>query len=357
MLLVFAFLFILVPANLCQLGPALEVKKETAGRGIVITTGTGSLQLLLDLLSKNLAQFNTPLVEGVNVPDCSFGEGNVFVVGNQSTQSRGCDLLGQNRGRRSVSKEGLVRHQVVWCTFGLDLLRSLADHQSLGLGKEVGSKHALVLTALNRIMRLHCHNEVGRDKLGALVEQLEETVLGIGGRLAKQDGAGGVLDVFSRASDRLAIALHGKLLQIGRESVQVLVEGSHQMSLGTEEVTVPDTQQATQDRDVLLQGSFAEVLVHSVSTGQELVEVVETDVDSDRETNGTPHGVTATNPGLEAKHVLLANAKLGDLSGVGREGDEMLSDMGLIPGLGQEPGLRRVCIGRGFGGGERLGGN
>lgn len=321
----------------------------------MVRAGIRGLQLLLDLLGKHLAQLHTPLVEGVDVPDGTLGEGEVLVVGNQSSQSGGGDLLGQDGGRRAVAQEGLVRDQVLRGTLGLDLLRGLSDHQSFRLGQEVGSQHALVLATLNGVVRLGGHDEVGGDELGTLVQQLEEAVLGVGGGLTEEDGAGGVLDILAGAGDGLAVTLHGELLQVGRETVQVLVEGGHQVGLGTEKVAVPHAQQTTEDGNVLLQRSLTEVLVHGVSTGQELVEVVVTDVQSDGQADGAPDGVTTTHPGLETEHVLLVNAELGDLLLVGGQGHEVLGNVRVLLGSLEEPLLRRVGVGGGLCGGEGLG--
>jgi len=64
---------------------------------------TGTLfQLTLDLLRETLAKLNTPLVEGVDVPNSALGEGSMLVVNNQSTERSRCDFLGKNRCRWSV---------------------------------------------------------------------------------------------------------------------------------------------------------------------------------------------------------------------------------------------------------------
>ena len=84
------------------------------------------------------------------------------------------------------------------------------------------------------------------------------------------------------------------------------------MSLSTEEVGVPHAQQATDDGDVLLQRCLLEVLVHGISTSQELVEVVEANIQGHAQTDGTPHTVSATDPVGESKHVLLVNTELSD---------------------------------------------
>lgn len=129
------------------------------------------------------------------------------------------------------------------------------------------------------------------------------------------------------------------------------------MSLGLEEVRVPDAEKTTKDGNVLLQGGLAEVLVHGVGTGQELVEVVVADVDGNAEADGAPDGVATADPALEAEHVLGVDAELGDLLLVGRQSNEVLGDLALAVGLLEEPGLGGVGVGGGLGGGEGLGGD
>ena len=53
------------------------------------------------------------------------------------------------------------------------------------------------------------------------------------------------------------------------------------MGLSTEEVGVPDRQQTSNDRDVLFQWSLEEVLVHGMSTSEELMEVLIANVETD----------------------------------------------------------------------------
>jgi hypothetical protein len=74
------------------------------------------------------------------------------------------------------------------------------------------------------VVAVDSKNEIGGDKLRALVQQLEERVLGVGGWLAKENWTGCVVDIFTVTSDGFAIGLHGKLLKVGWEAVQVLIE-------------------------------------------------------------------------------------------------------------------------------------
>lgn len=127
--------------------------------------------------------------------------------------------------------------------------------------------------------------------------------------------------------------------------MQVLIKRRDKVSLGTEEIRVPYTEQTTEHRDVLLQGRFLEVFVHSMGAGEELVKILEANVKRDAETNGAPHAVTAANPALEAEHVLLVDAEFSDFALVGRESNEVLGYMAIILCGLEEPFLGRGGIG------------
>jgi hypothetical protein len=83
-----------------------------------------------------------------------------------------------------------------------------------------------VLVLLDGVVALRSQDEVSGDELRALVEKLVERVLCVGGGLAEYDGTSGVLDVVAAAGDGLSVRLHGQLLEVGGEAVQVLVETS-----------------------------------------------------------------------------------------------------------------------------------
>src|SRR5262245_24441742 len=153
-------------------------------------------------------------------------------------------------------------YQPVWGTFGLDFLGCLAEGQCLGLGKDVRQEDVMV--PAQRIERLAKGDEVTRDESGTLVDQLVEGVLAIGARLAPVDGASLVVDRAAIARDVLAIALHGQLLQIRWEALQVLLVWQDRHGLGTEEVIVPYAQEPQEHRQVAREGGRAEVLVHLV---------------------------------------------------------------------------------------------
>src|SRR5437016_2248448 len=73
------------------------------------------------------------------------------------------------------------------------------------------------------VERLGERDEVARDESGSLMNQLIEGVLAVCARLPPVNRAGVGLDLGAIEGDMLAIALHRQLLEIGGESLEVLV--------------------------------------------------------------------------------------------------------------------------------------
>ncbi len=245
--------------------------------------GTSSLfQLALNLLCETLAKLDTPLIEGVDIPDSALRKRCMLIVNNQCTKRSRCDLLGKNTGRWSVPQESLVLKERFRSVLDFELLLVFADHQGFGLSEEVGSEHFLVLVIGDRVVGFSGEDEVCGNKLGALVQQLVEGVLGVGCGLAEEDGTGGVFDeCVAGSGNGLPVRFHGELLQVGREAVEVLVKSAelviciiqesqdlrgNKVGLSTVEIRVPNAQQACNDRDVLLKGGGTEMHIHSMCT-------------------------------------------------------------------------------------------
>lgn len=172
----------------------------------------------------------------------------MLVVDNQGTQlGRANVATDKDAGGRAVAQEDLVGDKLLRGTLGADLVGGLADHQGLSLGEVVGGQHLLVDVVADGVVALGGQDEVGGDQLGALVDELEEGVLGVRAGLAEEnrtcDGravslfrassgvggsagllTGGVLCGRAIRGDGLPVGLHGQLLQVGGEAVQVLVE-------------------------------------------------------------------------------------------------------------------------------------
>ena len=120
-----------------------------------------------------------------------------------------------------VAFEHLVRGEecdfffalAVLAEFFLGLGERLAVHQGFGLGKEVGEQ--LLVVIANLVVAVGRGDEVARNHLGALMDQLVEGVLAVRTRFTPKDRAGLVVHSLAFAVDGLAVGFHVGLLEVG----------------------------------------------------------------------------------------------------------------------------------------------
>lgn len=103
-----------------RLALLLEDVDEGVGATVVLADLALAVELAEDALGELLAELDTPLVEGVDVPDGALDESEVLVVSDQGTESTGGDLLGQDGGGGPVAEEGLVGNELIGSALGLD---------------------------------------------------------------------------------------------------------------------------------------------------------------------------------------------------------------------------------------------
>lgn len=58
-----------------------------------------------DALGEDFAEFDAPLVEGVDVPEDSLGEDAHFVEGDEAAEDSGCEFFGKDDIGRAVAFE------------------------------------------------------------------------------------------------------------------------------------------------------------------------------------------------------------------------------------------------------------
>ena len=88
-------------------------------------------------LSEGFAEFDAPLVEGVDVPDHALGEDAHFVEGNEAAEGGGGEFFGHEDIRGAVAVEHAVRRDGRRGAFGLDLRESFAEGEGLGLREDI----------------------------------------------------------------------------------------------------------------------------------------------------------------------------------------------------------------------------
>src|SRR5882724_6903281 len=180
-----------------------------------------ALEFRDDALSQHFAQLDTPLIEGVDVPNDPLGEDAVFVKSDELAERFRREPLGEDRIRWAVTLEDAMRHEPIRCALGFDLLGRLPEGQRFGLSEHVRQEHVVVPT--KRVERLVECYEVAWNESRSLMNQLIERMLAVCAWFAPIDGAGIIGDFVTIERDMFAVALHRQLLQVGRKSFQVLL--------------------------------------------------------------------------------------------------------------------------------------
>jgi len=317
----------------------LVVVDEPVGRTIMGRNGGFIRQFRKDGLGQLLAELNSPLVETVNVPDSTLHKDLHFVNGNETAEGTRGELLKHERVGWTVSFKHLVWDEgsLVFLgharlvEFSLDCFGSLSESHGLGLGEKVTQKNRVVVdgsTKLSRniILCLAGSQKVARNDLGSLVNQLVESVLTVGSRFSPNDGTSLDIDGLAVAINVLSVGFHVSLLEVGGESVHVLIVRKNGHRFGVEKVVVPDSKHGQSQRQVFLSVVLEKVLIDGVGSCVHFHPIVESNGKRNGGTNGTPQGVTSSDPVPESEHVGGVNSKFGNTGSVGGEGGKMLGD-------------------------------
>ena len=154
----------------------------------------------------------------------------------------------------------------------------------------------------------------------------------------------------------LAVGFHRELLQIGWESLQVLLVGENRHGLSREKVVVPNAQKPEQRGKILLDRRRAEMLVDRMKACEHRLKIIRADrPTSSRGRWPSPSSSAPANPIPKAEHVGRVDAELGYFAGVGRDRDKMPRDRFFVAAqLFEQPLPRRVRVRHRFERGERL---
>ena len=145
-----------------------------------------TLELGNDLLGQRFAQLDTPLVEGIDLPDRALGEDAVLVERDQLAQCGRRQVVEQDDVRWTVALEQPMRHEPIGRAFRGDLLGGLAEGQRLGLGEDIGDQE--VLMAAQGVQGMGEGDEIARNEPRPLMDQLVEGMLAVGPRLTPEIG-------------------------------------------------------------------------------------------------------------------------------------------------------------------------
>src|SRR5690554_882670 len=125
----------------------------------------------------------------------------------------------------------------------------------------------------NRVMTDGRRNEIARNQMGALMDQLVKSVLSVGPGRAPNYGAGAVSHFISVSVGMLAIALHISLLKIGGEAVHILVVRQNSFGFGPKKIGVPYSYQSHNYRYIFLKVRSSEMVIRSFGSFEQLLKI------------------------------------------------------------------------------------
>ena len=128
------------------------------------------------------------------------------------------------------------------------------------------------------------------------------------------------------------------------KTFQPLIIGKNGVGLGIKEIDVPETDQSHQNGQVPGQWRGSEMLVHFMSSCQQLIEFIHSYAQCNGKSDGRPQRITSADPVPESEHMLRVDAKAADLGLICREGHKMLCDIPLLLRGSQKPTPCRMGI-------------
>ena len=147
---------------------------------------------------EHFAQLDAFLVKAVQVPQEALEHDLVFIVGQQGAKCFRRQLVTDDDTAGPVAGKVLV-----------PVLILLAAGKSHDLGSHVGAQLLLACAALDCYVRfslaVYKSNELQRNDIGSLVQELIEGMLAVGTGFTEDDGSGGIIHGFSPSVYALAV--------------------------------------------------------------------------------------------------------------------------------------------------------
>ena len=112
----------------------------------------------------------------------------------------------------------------------------------------------------------------------------------------------------------------------------------------TVKVVIPNSNQRHQDWQVLLQRRLPEMLVHRMRSLEQLLKVIVSQDNRNRQPNRAPQTIPSPNPIPKLKHILFRNPKRLNCLRIRAQRNKMLGYMRLVLGTLKEPSTRRLRI-------------
>ena len=103
------------------------------------------LQLLLDAACEHFAEFDAPLIERIDLPDCPLRKNTLLIKSDKGAEGVGCEALGKYRIGGTITLKTAMRAKPVRDTFGFDFIFRFSKSKRLGLGKQIRHEEFMVI--------------------------------------------------------------------------------------------------------------------------------------------------------------------------------------------------------------------
>ena len=103
------------------------------------------LQFLSDAAREHFAEFDAPLIERIDLPDCPLRKNTLLIKSDKGTEGVGCEALGKYRISGTITLKTAMRAKPVRDTFGFDFIFRFSESKRLGLGKQIRHEEVIVI--------------------------------------------------------------------------------------------------------------------------------------------------------------------------------------------------------------------
>ncbi len=224
----------------------------------------------------------------------------MLIQSHQLTQHRRRQPLRQNHRRRTTPGKRTVRNQRRSHPGSRHLLFTPTNSQSLSLGQQIGHQ-----SIINPARRLSKTNEIYRNDLWPLMQQLEKSMLSIGTRRTPNNRPRGALHRPAIHRNRLAQTLHLKLLQVIRKAPQSMTIRNHRSRGRPPNLAMPNIQQPQQHRHAAFLSHY--LVIDQTHTSQHLTKPLRPNSGHQTQRHRRSQRKTTPHPLRKSKHLIGRN--------------------------------------------------
>ena len=205
------------------------------------------------------------------------------------------------------------------------------------------------------VPRRYAGDEIDRNQMRALMQQLEYRVLRIRAYPAPRNRCSRAVDRLHVYSDALAIRFHFELLEIVGKQAQPFVIGEYGTGLAAANAGIVKIGEGRPHHQIIGDIGIPEMRIHSLRTGKEGAKIIHPHSHRDRKSDTRPDRISPADAFLEGKDPCFVHAPFYGAFRIGRQRND--ASPGVRHPVVTQPFERAFRVGHRFDGRERLAGD